>query len=98
MWAWNTSRIPGTRGAHASTWQRPGGSAPTSGSCKTRAAPPRTIERMTVKPVGLSHALAAFSDIYSPRIISRVNDYDVKVAHTKGEHVWHTSIPMSSSW
>ena len=53
---------------------------------------------MTVKPVGLSHALAAFSDIYSPRIISRVNDYDVKVAHTKGEHVWHTSIPMSSSW
>jgi mannose-6-phosphate isomerase-like protein (cupin superfamily) len=39
--------------------------------------------------VNLSQALATFSDIYSPRIIGRVNDYDVKVAHARGEHVWH---------
>jgi mannose-6-phosphate isomerase-like protein (cupin superfamily) len=44
---------------------------------------------MTTKPVNLSQALATFTDIYSPRIVGRVNDYDVKVAHTQGEHVWH---------
>jgi mannose-6-phosphate isomerase-like protein (cupin superfamily) len=44
---------------------------------------------MTVSPVRLSQALAAFTDIYSPRIIGRVNDYDIKLAHTRGEHVWH---------
>jgi mannose-6-phosphate isomerase-like protein (cupin superfamily) len=40
-------------------------------------------------PVSLSKALASFSDIYSPRIVGRVNDYDVRIAHASGEHVWH---------
>jgi mannose-6-phosphate isomerase-like protein (cupin superfamily) len=40
-------------------------------------------------PVNLAQALASFDDIYSPRIVARMNDYDVRVAHTKGEHVWH---------
>ena len=44
---------------------------------------------MTVSPVNLHQALAGFTDIYSPRIIGRVNDYDIKIAHTRGEHVWH---------
>ena len=44
---------------------------------------------MTNTPVSLSQALASFGDIYSPRIVGRVNDYDLKVAHTKGEHIWH---------
>ena len=44
---------------------------------------------MTAAPISLSQALAAFDDVYSPRIVGRVNDYDVKVAHTAGEHVWH---------
>jgi mannose-6-phosphate isomerase-like protein (cupin superfamily) len=44
---------------------------------------------MTVTPVSLSQALATFSDIYSPRIIGRVNDYDIRIAHVRGEHVWH---------
>ncbi|MBV9444332.1 MAG: cupin domain-containing protein [Streptosporangiaceae bacterium] len=39
--------------------------------------------------VNLTGVLATFDDIYSPRIIGRVNDYDVKVAHAQGEHVWH---------
>ena len=41
-------------------------------------------------PVNLTEALATFSDIYSPRIVTRVNDYDVRIAHAQGEHVWHT--------
>jgi mannose-6-phosphate isomerase-like protein (cupin superfamily) len=44
---------------------------------------------MTYQPVSLSRTLAGFSDIYSPRIVGRVNDYDVKIAHAMGEHVWH---------
>ena len=44
---------------------------------------------MTDTPISLSHALAAFSDVYSPRIVGRVNDYDIRIAHAYGEHVWH---------
>jgi mannose-6-phosphate isomerase-like protein (cupin superfamily) len=40
-------------------------------------------------PVNLDAALASFSETYSPRIVTRVNDYDVRVAHTLGDHVWH---------
>jgi|SRR5882724_6539063 mannose-6-phosphate isomerase-like protein (cupin superfamily) len=41
------------------------------------------------KPVNLSEALASFDEIYSPRIVTRMNDYDVRIAHAKGEHLWH---------
>lgn len=41
------------------------------------------------KPVNITAALAAFDEIYSPRIAGRMNDYDVKIAHARGEHVWH---------
>ena len=44
---------------------------------------------MDTKPVNLTEALASFDEIYSPRIVARMNDYDVRIAHTKGEHVWH---------
>jgi mannose-6-phosphate isomerase-like protein (cupin superfamily) len=44
---------------------------------------------MPNSPVSLPAALAAFTDIYSPRIVGRVNDYDVKIAHARGDHVWH---------
>jgi mannose-6-phosphate isomerase-like protein (cupin superfamily) len=41
------------------------------------------------QPVNVNRALRSFDDIYSPRIVARVNDYDVRIAHAKGEHVWH---------
>jgi mannose-6-phosphate isomerase-like protein (cupin superfamily) len=44
---------------------------------------------MDAKPVNLQAALSSFDDIYSPRIVTRMNDYDVRIAHAKGEHVWH---------
>ena len=44
---------------------------------------------MTSKPVNLTAALASFEEVYSPRIVARMNDYDVRVAHARGEHVWH---------
>jgi mannose-6-phosphate isomerase-like protein (cupin superfamily) len=47
------------------------------------------IAGMTSKPVNLTAALASFEEVYSPRIVARMNDYDVRVAHARGEHVWH---------
>jgi mannose-6-phosphate isomerase-like protein (cupin superfamily) len=44
---------------------------------------------MTSRPVNVHAALASFTEVWSPRIVGRVNDYDVRVAHTRGEHVWH---------
>ena len=44
---------------------------------------------MTAEPVNLTAALASFDEVYSPRIVTRMNDYDVRVAHVRGEHVWH---------
>jgi mannose-6-phosphate isomerase-like protein (cupin superfamily) len=40
-------------------------------------------------PVNLPAALASFTETYSPRIVTKVNDYDVRIAHTLGDYVWH---------
>lgn len=45
--------------------------------------------RMETTPVSLTGALASFDAIYDPRIVARMNNYDVKIAHARGEHVWH---------
>ena len=42
------------------------------------------------EPVSLAKALASFDDLWSPRIVTAVNDYDVRVAKVEGEHLWHT--------
>ena len=44
---------------------------------------------MISRPINLKTALASFDQVYSPRIVARVDDYDVRVAHVKGDHVWH---------
>ncbi|WP_327233472.1 cupin domain-containing protein [Streptomyces sp. NBC_01317] len=44
---------------------------------------------MTTEPLALSTALDSFDALWSPRIVTRVNDYDVRVAKVAGEHVWH---------
>ncbi|RPK88633.1 MULTISPECIES: cupin domain-containing protein [Streptomyces] len=45
--------------------------------------------RPATEPIELSAALASFEALWSPRIVTRVNDYDVRVAKVSGEHVWH---------
>ncbi|MFJ2828762.1 cupin domain-containing protein [Streptomyces sp. NPDC087263] len=40
-------------------------------------------------PISLDKALSSFTDLWSPRIVTAVNDYDVRVAKVEGEHVWH---------
>lgn len=44
---------------------------------------------MTNQPISLDAALASFDDLWSPRIVTQVNDYDVRVAKLEGDFVWH---------
>lgn len=45
---------------------------------------------MTNQPIALADALDSFTELWSPRIVASVNDYDVRIAKVRDEHVWHT--------
>ncbi len=40
--------------------------------------------------VDLADRLGLFSEHWSPKVVARLNDYEVKLAKLKGEFVWHT--------
>ncbi|MEQ0561966.1 cupin domain-containing protein [Amycolatopsis sp. NEAU-NG30] len=42
-----------------------------------------------MNPIDLTEVLASFDAVWSPRIVTRVNDYDIRLARFGGEHVWH---------
>ncbi|MER5500252.1 MULTISPECIES: cupin domain-containing protein [unclassified Streptomyces] len=44
---------------------------------------------MSNGPISLDEALASFDALWSPRVVTRVNDHDVRIAKVEGEHVWH---------
>ncbi|MEV4377799.1 cupin domain-containing protein [Streptosporangium sp. NPDC049644] len=44
---------------------------------------------MNGEPILLRTALAGFDRLWSPRIVTRVNDYEVRIAKVSGEHIWH---------
>ncbi|MFD9797075.1 cupin domain-containing protein [Streptomyces sp. NPDC059070] len=44
---------------------------------------------MSNEPIPLSKALASFDALWSPRIVTRVNDYEVRIAKVQGDHIWH---------
>lgn len=44
---------------------------------------------MSTEPIDLHTALETFEELWSPRIVTAVNDYDVRIAKVHGEHVWH---------
>lgn len=41
-------------------------------------------------PVDLGEKLSAFSEQWSPKVVARLNDYEIKVVKLQGEFVWHT--------
>lgn len=41
------------------------------------------------EPIDLKSALSSFDQLWSPRIVTQVNDYDVRIAKVAGEHIWH---------
>ena len=45
---------------------------------------------MPSQPVDLGAKLAQFTDHWSPKVIARLNDYEVKVVKLQGEFVWHS--------
>ena len=45
---------------------------------------------MTNEPVDLAEKLSLFSEHWSPKVVARLNDYEIKVVKVKGEFVWHT--------
>jgi mannose-6-phosphate isomerase-like protein (cupin superfamily) len=45
---------------------------------------------MVNEPVDLAERLSRFSEHWSPKVVARLNDYEVKVVKVEGEFVWHT--------
>lgn len=41
-------------------------------------------------PINFARKLAQFSDIWSPRVIAEMNDYQFKLVKLRGEFVWHS--------
>jgi mannose-6-phosphate isomerase-like protein (cupin superfamily) len=46
-------------------------------------------EAAATAAIPLDGALASFEELWSPKIVTRVNDYDVRIAKVHGEFVWH---------
>jgi mannose-6-phosphate isomerase-like protein (cupin superfamily) len=40
--------------------------------------------------VDLTERLSLFSEHWSPKVVARLNDYEIKVVKIKGEFLWHT--------
>jgi mannose-6-phosphate isomerase-like protein (cupin superfamily) len=45
---------------------------------------------MSAQPVSLEAACKSLKELWSPRIVGRVNDQFIKVARVQGEFPWHT--------
>lgn len=45
---------------------------------------------MTNDAVDLSAAFDRFSEHWSPKLVGRLNDYEVKLVKAQGDFVWHT--------
>ncbi|MCU1657299.1 MAG: cupin [Pseudonocardiales bacterium] len=40
--------------------------------------------------INLDAKFAEFTDTWSPKVVARLNDYEIKLVHLNGEFVWHT--------
>jgi mannose-6-phosphate isomerase-like protein (cupin superfamily) len=41
-------------------------------------------------PVDIAQKLSLFSEQWAPKVIARLNDYEVKIVKVEGEFVWHS--------
>ncbi len=53
--------------------------------------------RIAPREDGLCSVPLGTTKVYSPRSVGRVNDYDLRIAHTLGEHVWHVHASKEAS-
>ena len=68
-------------------------SSPAAGPRGRGCAPGRCLCQpgaIVIGPVDLAERLSQFSEHWSPKVVARLNDYEVKVVKVEGEFVWHT--------
>src|SRR5579884_3398003 len=44
---------------------------------------------MHYEPISIAQKFTKFSDIFQPKVIARMNDYEFKLARAKGDFIWH---------
>lgn len=44
---------------------------------------------MNVNPINFAQKLSMFSEIWTPKVIAELNDYQFKLAKFEGDFVWH---------
>lgn len=44
---------------------------------------------MSVNPINLADKLSMFSEVWTPKVVAELNDYQFKLAKFEGEFVWH---------
>jgi len=59
---------------------RPNGTS--TSACQTRV--------MAKNVVDIAEKLSLFTEHWSPKVVARLNDYEIKVVKVRGEFVWHT--------
>jgi mannose-6-phosphate isomerase-like protein (cupin superfamily) len=45
---------------------------------------------MTYEPIAIRDKFKKFSEVFQPKVIARMNDYEFKLARAKGDFVWHS--------
>ncbi len=45
---------------------------------------------MDSQVVNLEERLSRVNDLWSPKVVARLNDYEIKVVRLEGEFVWHS--------
>lgn len=45
---------------------------------------------MKYSPINIKDKLSKFDELWSPRVIAQMNDYQFKLAKGEGEFVWHS--------
>lgn len=56
------------------------------------AAGPRTCDYRSWpnSPLDLAENLSSSTDSWAPKVVARLNDYEIKVVKVQGEFIWHT--------
>lgn len=49
----------------------------------------RTLSRMAYAAISVNEKFTKFSEVFQPKVIARMNDYEFKLARAKGDFVWH---------
>ena len=45
---------------------------------------------MKYEPISIRDKFTKFSEIFQPKVIARMNDYELKLGRAKGDFVWHS--------